>query len=376
VTPRNRWLLALAVAPLTLAVGCSTSSTVSPAGSAGTATPARVTLSTPGAAPETITETGSTLLYPLFGKWATAYHALHSQVTVTTAATGSGTGITSASAGKVAVGASDAFLSSGQLVQNPALLNIPLAISAQQVNYHVPGLRAGVHLKLNGSVLARMYEGTITSWDSPAIAALNPGVHLPGTRVVPLHRSDSAGDTFLFTSYLSTHDPAWNSAIGYGTAVAWPSVPGAKAEAGNSGMVAGCAATAGCVAYIGISYLSAASADGLGYAQLQNTLGQYELPTPATMSAAVARFVSATPANETISMVDGPAEGGYPIVNYEYAIVSARQPHAAVARDVRAFLDWAITSGNSAAFLGPPVRFQRLPGPIVTLSEQQIEKIR
>ena len=47
-------------------------------------------------------------------------------------------------------------------------------------------------------------------------------------------------------------------------------------------MVAGCQATPGCVAYVGISYLSAArSADGLGEAQLANTLGQYELPTPA-----------------------------------------------------------------------------------------------
>jgi phosphate transport system substrate-binding protein len=49
-----------------------------------------------------------------------------------------------------------------------------------------------------------MYEGNITTWNNPAIAALNPGVALPGTRVVPLHRSDSSGDTFLFTSYLAT----------------------------------------------------------------------------------------------------------------------------------------------------------------------------
>ena len=93
-------------------------------------------------------------------------------------------------------------------------------------------------------------------------------------------------------------------------------------------MVTGCQATPGCVAYVGISYLSAALADGLGEAQLANALGQYELPTPASISAAVAAFVSATPVNETISMVNGPASGGYPIVNYEYAIVRSRQPDA------------------------------------------------
>jgi phosphate transport system substrate-binding protein len=295
-------------------------------------------------------------------------------VRITTGATGSGAGIAGASGGTADIGASDAYLSSGDMVQNPALLNIPLAISAQQVNYNVPGLRAGVHLRLNGAVLALMYEGKITSWNSPAIARLNPGVHLPATKVVPLHRRDSAGDTFLFTSYLSAHAPAWNKKIGYGTAVAWPTVRGAQALEGNSEMVSGCRATAGCVAYVGISYLSAALAGGLGEAELANTAGRYELPTAASISAAVASFVSSTPVTGTISMVNGPAAAGYPIVNYEYAIVASRQPSAAKARDLKAFLHWAVTSGNSPRFLNG-VRFQPLPASVVTLSDQQIARI-
>src|SRR5262249_23315633 len=159
------------------------------------------------------------------------------------------------------------------------------------------------------------------AWNDPAIARLNPGVPLPGTRVVPVHRSDSSGDTFLFTSYLSTRYPAWNGVIGYGTVVAWPPVAGSLGEHGNKGMVSGCRNTPGCVAYVGISYLSSALAAGLGEAQLANAQGRYELPTAASIRAAVASFVSATPVGETISMVDGPASQGYPIVNYEYAIV-------------------------------------------------------
>jgi phosphate transport system substrate-binding protein len=93
------------------------------------------------------------------------------------------------------------------------------------------------------------------------------------------------------------------------------------------------------------------------------------------MRAAVASFVAATPANETISMVNGPAKLGYPIVNFEYAIVAANQPKPAVARAIKAFLHWAITTGNSASFLGP-VRFQPLPPPIVVLADAQIGKIR
>jgi phosphate transport system substrate-binding protein len=383
VALRYRVLLAVTTAvPLVLATAaCSAAS----GGNGGSGTSAALSSSgtgargggmplTPAAAPQTLTETGSTLLFPLMGAWATAYHRQHPGVSFTTAGTGSTAGITDASAGKVRIGASDAYLSSGDLVTNPSLLNVPLAISAQQVNYNVPGLRPGVHLRLDGAVLAQMYEGAITSWDDPAIRALNSGVAIPPTKVVPVHRSDGSGDTFLFTSYLSTHSAAWNKAIGYGTSVAWPATASALAEHGNTGMVSGCKATPGCVAYIGIAYLSGALAGGLGEAQLANNLGQYELPTPASIRAAVASFVSSTPDNETISMVDGPASGGYPIVNYEYAIVSVRQPSAAVARDLKAFLHWAITAGNAAQFLNT-VRFQPLPGPVVSLCDAQIARI-
>jgi phosphate transport system substrate-binding protein len=329
----------------------------------------------PGPAPLTLTETGSTLLYPLLTSWASAYHQQYGQVTITTAATGSGAGIKAASAGTSAIGASDAFLSSGNLVSHPNLLNIPLAISAQQVNYNVPGVGPGVHLRLTGSVLAQMYSGSITSWKDPAIAALNPGVPLPNVKVVPIHRVESSGDTFLFTSFLATSAPAWNTVIGYGTTVAWPHVPSALAEHGNSGMVAGCKVTLGCVAYVGISYLSDALAAHLGEAELANASGHFELPTPATMSAAAASLVSVLPANETISMINGPAADGYPIVNYEYAIVSSQQPSAARARDLQAFLHWATTAGNAASFLDQ-VRFQPLPAAVVALADSQIASIR
>ncbi len=355
-----------------LATGCTTATSPAlpqPSASAGGLPGA------PAASAVSLPETGSTLLFPLLRSWASAYHQLFPQVTISTAETGSGAGITAASDGTATIGASDAYLSSGNLVSDPRLLNIPLAISAQQVDYNVPGLAPGVHLQLTGSVLAGMYSGSITSWNDQAIASLNPGVRLPAIRVVPLHRAESSGDTFLFSSYLATSDPAWNGAIGYGTTVAWPHVSGALAEEGNSGMVAGCRATPGCVAYIGISYLTQALAAGLGEAQLRNASGNFELPTAGSISAAASSVVSLLPANETISMVNGPAATGYPIVNYEYAIVSSVQPSAVRARDLKAFLHWAMTTGNSARFLDQ-VRFEPLPADVVTLADAQIASIR
>jgi phosphate transport system substrate-binding protein len=326
-----------------------------------------------GAPAGTITEKGSTLLYPLMQTWAQAYHQRYPDAMVSTAGGGSSAGLAAAMDGTTDIGASDAYLSSGDLVKKPTLLNIPLAVSAQTVVYNLPNVSA--NLELNGTVLAEIYSGTITMWNDKAIAALNPHVSLPAMRIVPFHRSDGSGDTFLFASYLSAQDTGWNSAIGYGTTVNWPKVAGQQQEDGNANMVAGCKATPGCLAYVGISYLKGALADGLGEAELVNAAGNPELPTAPAIKDALASFVSLTPSDETISLIDGPAPDGYPIINYEYAVVSTSQPSAAKASALAAFLTWAITSGNNGTYLDQ-VGFGPLPSALVTLGEQQIKEIK
>lgn len=164
------------------------------------------------------------------------------------------------------------------------------------------------------------------------------------------------------------------SAARPGTTVDFPAVPGALGENGNGGMVTGCAETPGCVAYIGISFLDQASQRGLGEAQLGNSSGNFLLPDAQSIQAAAAGFASKTPANQAISMIDGPAPDGYPIINYEYAIVNNRQKDAATAQTLQAFLHWAITDGNKASFLDQ-VHFQPLPPAVVKLSDALIATI-
>src|SRR5579863_1846413 len=55
----------------------------------------------------TVSETGSTLLYPLFNLWSSGYSQKYPSVTIQTAGTGSGTGITDATNGTADIGASD-----------------------------------------------------------------------------------------------------------------------------------------------------------------------------------------------------------------------------------------------------------------------------
>jgi phosphate transport system substrate-binding protein len=374
---------AAALIPLSvLAAACGSSSPTS--SSSGSSTPAAAKMvgsalpTSPSKTPETITETGSSLLYPLMGTWTSAYQKqfVNSSgaplVTIETGSTGSGTGITDASTGTINIGASDAYLSSSDLQTYPSMENIALAISAQQINYNVPGVKKS--LKLDGTVLTGIYTGKITKWNDSAIKALNPGVNLPALTIVPLHRADSSGDTFLFTSYLNAQDSSGWSSSNVGTSISWPNVSGALAETGNGGMVTGCAATKGCIAYIGISYLSKTQGV-LGQAELKNGAGQFEAPTPTTISAEANAMTSKTPANETLSMINANATGGYPIVNYEYAIVNKKQPNGTAAEDIRAFLYWTVHTGQSGTNYLDAVNFQPLPSSVVTLSDNQIAKI-
>ena len=91
---------------------------------------------------------GVDLLYPLFNLWVPAYAKAHPDVQFTTQGTGSGTGIAEALSGVAQIGASDAYMSNPMIKEHPDVLNIPLAISSQMVNYNIPGLN-NVQLKLN-----------------------------------------------------------------------------------------------------------------------------------------------------------------------------------------------------------------------------------
>ncbi|HTR09204.1 MAG TPA: substrate-binding domain-containing protein [Paraburkholderia sp.] len=88
----------------------------------------------------TLTETGSTLLAPLFETWRDAYSKAHPDVRLSVGATGSQAGIDQVIAGKVNIGASDAFMSDADAMKHPQIISVPLAIAAQTINYNLPGL--------------------------------------------------------------------------------------------------------------------------------------------------------------------------------------------------------------------------------------------
>jgi phosphate transport system substrate-binding protein len=328
------------------------------------------------AADEThILETGSTLLYPLFNLWVPDYQKAHPGVKITTQGTGSGTGISEAISGIAQIGASDAYMSDAQMKMNAGILNVPLAISSQMINYNLPGLN-DKQLKLSGPVLAGIYSGKITYWDDAELKKLNQTVKLPHETIIPVHRTDGSGDTFIFSQYLSFSTPSWSSNPGFGTTISWPPVQGGIGANGNPGMVTASKGNPYSIAYIGISFRNATIQAGLGEAALLNRAGKFVLANDKTVSAAVVATAAKTPKDERLSLIFAPGAESYPIINYEYAIVNSAKATSEVGKAVRVFLEWGISpSGGNAPKYMRAVGFVALPPAIRKLSLAQLNGI-
>jgi phosphate transport system substrate-binding protein len=335
----------------------------------------------------TLTETGSSLMYPIFKVWAEEYAKTHPGVTIAVNSTNSGAGVEQAISGGVQIGTSDAYMSDADIRRNPQIVNVAMAISAQTVNYNIPALN-DQNLKLNGPALAGIYTGKIRIWDDPVIASLNPGVKLPHNDIVPIHRSDPSGDTFIFTQYLTfsterwenrigfVSPESWQKRLGFGTTVAWPAIPGALEATGNSDMVTKLQQTPYSIGYVGVSFHQDIAKAGLGTAALQSYDGEFLLPTPESIAAAAAALGPRTPPDQRLTLVNAPGANAYPLINYEYAIVSTKQPDPKTAGALRRFLLWAIAPDETNEKYLADAHFIPLPAHIWVMSHDQIETVK
>ena len=317
--------------------------------------------SSASAATGSLTGAGSTLVAPLEAEWASAF-ASKTGNTVNYNPVGSGTGIAQISAGTVDFGASDAPLNPTQAAGCHNCIQIPWALSATGVGYNVPG--AGRKLHLTGSLLAGIYLGQITNWNDPRIARVNKGVHLPNLQITPVFRSDGSGDTYAFTNYLSHVSGAWNSRVGLGTSVSFPTGASGK---GNSGVTAVLQGTPGSVAYIAVSYLIAHQLPAVA---IQNAAGRYEYPNLANIENAAAG-VKHLPANMALSIVNPSkrAKIAYPISTFTYVIAPTTAPQGAL---LKAFVKYALGPGHS---FGANLDFAPLPRVVVKADKAAVNRL-
>src|SRR5262249_20407454 len=149
---------------------------------------------------------GSTFVYPVLAKWTEAYR-VETGIKIGYQAVGSGTGIWQVKSRTVDFGASDAPLRPDELAA-AGLVQFPIVVGGVVPVVNLEGIRPG-QLRLTGPVLADIYLGKITRWNAKAISDLNPDLALPDQAIIPIHRADGSGTTFVFTDYLARVSTEW-----------------------------------------------------------------------------------------------------------------------------------------------------------------------
>jgi phosphate transport system substrate-binding protein len=312
----------------------------------------------------TVTENGSSLVYPLVALWTTGAASLGA-IAPTSSSSGAGIGLIQTNA--VNIGASDAPMTSSQYAGDThSPVQIPWALSATGVGYNIPGVKSG--LKLNAAILAGIYDGKITKWSNSAIVKLNPKLKKAlgkAPAITPVVRTGGSGDTYAFQHFLSVGDPKdWK--VGFSTN--FLGAAHAVAENGNSGVAGEVRSNPGTVGYISAYYLIS---QHVTTAAVENAAGAFELPTSSNIKEASLSNskISGQGANFTGVSIVYPSKKyktAYPISTYTYAIVNSSESNIS---DVQAFLTWAVTKGQS---YGGSLDFVALPSGIVKADESLI----
>lgn len=299
-----------------------------------------------GGRPE-ITASGSTAQANAMTRFAASFqHACPGQ-RLTYRPNGSGAGIDEFLSGQTDFGGSDSPLSRGEYGYarqrcGAPVWNLPMVFGPIAIAFRLGGLTS---LNLDGPTAANIFNGTITRWDDPAIAALNTGVALPAVPVRVVFRSDESGTTDNFQRYLDTASAgAWGRSAGR----TFTGTAGVGVH-GNEGVAAATADVDGSITYTEWSF---AQAHHLGMADIITSAG----PEPVAISAeSVGRTISSAwfiregndLALDTISFYRPNQPGAYPIVLATYEVVCSAYPDPQVGAAVRAFLQSAIGDGQN-----------------------------
>ena len=306
-----------------------------------------------------VTGAGATFPQPIYNKWAELYKDA-TKNTVNYQGIGSGGGIKQIEAKTVDFGASDKPLKPADLETN-GLMQFPTVIGGVVPVMNLPGVNPG-QVKLTGEVLSQIFIGDIKTWGDPRIAALNAGVKLPNVPITVVHRSDGSGTSFIFTTYLANHSPAWAQRVGANDAVEWPTGLGGK---GNDGVAAFVKQTIGSNGYVEYFY---AKQNKMVYAAMKNKAGAFVEPTaPAFAAAALGADWTKAPGNYLL-LLDQAGAQTWPITAATFILMHKTQDKPVQGKEVLTFFDWAYKNGDSAA---AQLDYVPLPAPVKAMMRKQ-----
>jgi phosphate transport system substrate-binding protein len=307
---------------------------------------------------------GATFPYPIYSKWFAEYNKLHPDVQINYQSIGSGGGIRQVSAGTVDFGASDGPMTDQQLSDaKTKIYHIPTVLGAVVPAYNIAEVKQ--ELNFSGATLAKIFLGTINNWNDPAIAKDNPGINFPNKSIVVVHRSDGSGTSYCFTDYLSKVSADWNSGVGKGTSVKWPTGIGAKGNEGVAGMLR---QMDGAIGYVELIY---AEQNNIPYGKMKNAAGEFVKASLDSVSKAAA--TAKIPNDYRVSITNAPGKGVYPISTFTWLLIPQKNADANKQKILVDFLNWMVNDGQQ---MTKQLTYAPLPAEVATRVKATIGQLK
>jgi len=308
---------------------------------------------------------GATFPYPIYSKWFDAYHKLHPDFEFNYQSIGSGGGIRQVIAGTVDFGATDGPMTDQQLGQAKVkILHFPTVLGAVVPTYNIPGVNQ--ELNFTPEALAGIYLGNITKWNDAAIQGPNPGVKLPDTDIIVVHRSDGSGTTYIFVDYLSKVSDEWKTKVGKATSVNWPVGLGGKGNEGVAGLVK---QQPGAIGYVELIY---AIQNNLAYGKVKNASGAFVKAELSSVTAAAAAAAKEIPDDFRVSITNAAGKTAYPIASFTWLLVPSKIDDPAKKKAIVDFLHWMLKDGQDMV---ESLNYAKLPKAVVTKEIKAISQV-
>jgi len=296
-----------------------------------------------------------------------AFKSSQPNITITYAGGGSGQGKTDLQGGVKQWAGTDSLVKPEDVSKySNGLLYWPIVAAPITLSYRVSGV---TNLILDAPTVAKIFQRQITKWNDPAIAALNPGASLPGTKITPVVRDGASGTNTNFTKWLASAAPGVFT-LTAGDTTNWPA--GVAKGAGNAGVAAymdskQAVSVDGAIGYVDYSD---AKALGLAFASIVNKAGKAVPPTLEGASAAVEQ----TPLNDdlTFNPLNAGGDSSYPITSPTWIITAKRYSDANVVAALKAYLSYIYGAGQT---LAASVDFAKLPSGYVTKAKAQLDQL-
>ncbi len=308
----------------------------------------------------TLSGAGGTFPYPIYSKWFSEYHNLHSNIQINYQAIGSGGGIHQVQTGAVDFGATDGPMSDEQIATSKVkVLHLPTVLGAVVPVYNIPGVNA--ELKFTPEILAGVFLGKITNWNDPSITVVNREVKFPNQAITVVHRSDGSGTTYVWTDYLRKVSPEWQGSVGNGTSVKWPVGVGGKGDEGVAGMVR---SLPGSIGYVELIY---ALQNKISFGAVQNSSKHF---IKASLGSTTAASVGLNmPADFRASITNPPGENAYPIASFTWLLIPTSRSDANKAKILKDFLLWMLSTGQT---MTDALSYAPLPKAVVEMEKTAI----